>query len=182
MKRRHLVGLLVGVAWVILTIILEAYVLDEWTFWALVMALGGVCATIWLVVRADPDRRKTHWEKRLPELKKLAAHLGAVNRREALLDPLYVVELGKVSAELAERGILHPRPRPLRESDLPEWETYLVNLIDRVERGKAKNLHPLYREVREAMAEQRLKRAEFERKLFGPNEPTRRLPNGHGSG
>ncbi len=168
MKKRHLVGLLVGVAWVILTIILEAHVFEDWTLQVLLLALGGVCVTIWIVVRWDPDRGKTYWEKRLPKLKALAEHLGAVNRREALIDSKYVLAMRKVSAALAKRGIPHPPPRPLRTSDLPEWETYLVNLIDRVQRGKAENLQPLYGEVRKALEARRLARERFERQLFDP--------------
>ena len=178
-SRRAAIGLTIAVAGVIGTIILEAHVLEDWSLWALLSLMATVIALgVWVGWSNHPaldwmDRdireiRKPYWERRLSELEELAEHLTAVRQRETLLRPRYVVALSKIAAELARRGSMHPRINPLGERERYEWEVYLWNLIDRVKRGKAKNLRPLYREVRKAIAEQQAAQEEFHRKLFGP--------------
>ena len=141
---------------------------DDWPWWAtLGLALLFGYVAFWGLRAPHPNSGKTCWERRLSELQALAEHLTAVNRREALQHPKHIVTLREVSAQLAKKGILHPRSDRLSSDDLYEWEVYMWNLIDRVKRGKARNLHPLYREVRQAIAEKRAAQDRFDQKLFG---------------
>ena len=77
-----------AVAGVALGVTLEAHVFEDWPWWA-TLGVAILCGYIgfWGLRPKAPDRGKTYWEKRLPEMESLAKHLRSVHFQETFLDP-----------------------------------------------------------------------------------------------
>ena len=123
---------------------------DDWPWWAtLAVAIGCGYIGFWGLRPKNPDRGKTYWEKRLPELQEIAEHLRAVRMRETLIHPKYETPLRHFADTLDNLGVPRPPDGVLRDDLRDEWEVYLWLFIDKVKRGQAANLRPVYQEARE---------------------------------
>ena len=133
---RQAAGTVIGaIAGVALGITLERLVFECWPWWAtggLSVVLGLIA--FWLFRPPDPDRGKTYWEKRAPELEEVAAHLRAVRFRETLRH---------FAKTLDGLGIPRPNDGALQSDLSYVWERYLYLFIDKVRLGNAANLRPV---------------------------------------
>ncbi|MXZ81026.1 MAG: hypothetical protein F4Z15_06580 [Gammaproteobacteria bacterium] len=185
METRRAVGTVFGtVAGAALVVVLEVHVFEKWPVWALlaIAAYFGVMA--WLMFRRpDPDRGKTPWERKLPDLEALIQALRACDPRETL-DPRHQVEIRELARGLNSLGVECPPVEPLTDPALLRtWEIYLWVFTSKVRMKDAANLRPVWGETRKLAETEQARRAVRERtmaQLLGRPENDRN-PTGGGA-